>query len=184
MPRDVCAPGSVVCRASGKADTLARQTTQTRRRTADAAVGSSASLQRTGRPARYLPLWGPAAACAVQAVDPVPCPERVSAFPSSGQGTGSTACDLICVPKRDLRPRRRESPRRDRLNRVPVIRMIDADTDRRAALRRRHHGRRQLEAHEMHGGGLVVVLALESSSAIANTRSCLRPAPSSGPPLP
>jgi len=28
----------------------------------------------------------------LQAVDPVPCPERVSAFPSSGQGTGSTAC--------------------------------------------------------------------------------------------
>jgi len=30
-----------------------------------------------------------------QAVDPVPFPERVSAFPSSGKGTGSTACNTF-----------------------------------------------------------------------------------------
>ena len=53
----------------------------------------------TGRTAAPIDPWQ--AACAdSQAVDPVPFPERVSAFPSSGKGTGSTArdCRLSAIP--------------------------------------------------------------------------------------
>jgi len=37
--------------------------------------------------------------------DPVPFPERVSAFPSSGKGTGSRACDTLDAQNRRTRRR-------------------------------------------------------------------------------
>jgi len=40
---------------------------------------------------------------ALQAADPVPFRERVSAFPSSGKGTGSAACNTVDMPMRVVR---------------------------------------------------------------------------------
>ncbi len=39
-----------------------------------------------------------------QAADPVPFPERVSAFPSSGKGTGSAACYTLGACESPIAP--------------------------------------------------------------------------------
>src|SRR5688572_6113464 len=50
---------------------------------------------------------------------------------------------------------------RQRIARVPVFGMIHAERNRRAAQHRGAHGGIELEAQEMHRGGLLLVLALQ-----------------------
>src|SRR5580698_7450597 len=73
-----------------------------------------------------------------------------------------TAYDVWCVfGLVEIRAEGRAVGFGERAHRMPVVIVIDAHAQGRAALHALHHGRGQLEAQEMHGRGLVGILALE-----------------------
>ena len=72
---------------------------------------------------------------------------------------------------------RRRPPRR-----LAYVRVVDADPERGAALERRDHVRRELEAQEMHGRRLLVVLARQVLVGDrVDLRVPFRPGPTCGP---
>src|SRR6185436_18325768 len=83
------------------------------------------------------------------------------AGPVSRNPPGATAAAAEAASaSSDVGGQRRAHFRRQ-LRARAVLGMIDADADARAGTQALAHLARQLEAQEMHGGGLLVVLALE-----------------------